>query len=184
MFKFNPLALILRRCKDDDTATIEVSLGSDRRNGAAETILVPLTPKWSGVKANCGDVLRLIVAATGFEPAHLAMTRNSNMMHLEEEISASKGGSYRVVRVEGRVNMKKTPFFHCAVVALQASSNLFLCANASATGLSVSRFNVDHSCVFALFGSPSDGCIVQSYSTGRYIQLTRQRDHSVPDVYR
>jgi hypothetical protein len=184
MFKFNPLALILRRCKDDDTSTIEVSLGSDRRKGAAETILVPLTPKWSGVKANCGDILRLIVAATGIEPSHLAMTRNSTLMHLEEDISASKAGSYRVVRVEGRVNMKKAPLFHCAVVAFQASSNLFLSANASATGLSVSRFNPDHSCVFALFGSPADGCIVQSYSTGRYIQLTRQRDHSVPGGYR
>ncbi len=170
MFKFTPLALILSRSKDDDMVPIEVSLGADRSNGPAEMLVIPLPPKWSGVTARCADLVRLIAAATGTDPANLAVLKDESVVLPLEEV-ISKRSSYRVIRLESYPSAKKAPFFHCAVVAFQAASHLFLSANTSATGLSVSRFNLDPSCVFAIFGSPSDGCIVQSYSTARYLHL-------------
>jgi hypothetical protein len=175
MFRFTSQALILSRSKDDDVANIEVSLGSNRNGGASETISIPLPPAWSGVKTTCADILRLVVAATGIDPANLALVKDQSAVMPFEEI-VTKRGSYRVVKLGTYPTTSKSSLFHCAVLAFQASSSLFLSANTSVTGLGVSRFNLDPSCVFALFGSASDGCIVQSYSTGQYVTITRDHD--------
>lgn len=175
MFRFTSQALILSRSKDDDVATIEVSLGADRSGGSAEAVSIPLAPTWSGVKSTCADILRLVVAATGIDPANLALLKDaSSVLALEEIIT--KRGSYRVIKLASYPTASKSSLFHCAVVAFQSPSNLFLSANTSVTGLGVSRFNLDASCVFAVFGSPSDGCIIQSYATGQYVTLVREKD--------
>jgi hypothetical protein len=142
MFKLTSQALILGRSKDEDLTTVEISLGADRSYGATETIVIPLPPSWSGVKARCADVLRLVVAATGFEPTNLAILRDDSSLLPMDELIAPKR-SYRVTRLETYASAKKSPFFHCAVVAFQAlPSGLFLSSNTSASRLSVSRFNL------------------------------------------
>jgi hypothetical protein len=174
MFRFTSQALILSRSKDDDVASIEVSLGADRSGGSAEALSIPLAPTWSGVKSTCADIIRLVVAATGIDPANLALLKDAAMLPLEEIIT--KKGSYRVIKLASYPTASKSSLFHCAVVAFQSPSNLFLSANTSVTGLGVARFNLDASCVFAVFGSPSDGCIIQSYATGQYVTLAREKE--------
>jgi hypothetical protein len=113
----------------------------------------------------------------GFDPSHLALLKNNSALLPFTDIITKKD-SYRLIRLDNFVSVSKSPLYHCAVVSMQSFSNLFLSSNASCTGLGVARFNLDHSCVFAVFGSPSDGCIVQSYPSGLYISLMKDSDAS------